>query len=489
MSETASAAPVHSQSLPIEEVRALLAGNPVLGLGDSAEGVWRMRPDVRRIILYRISHDTSEIERMIRIHPITAVMLALLHGSRYRDAVERAAAAFEQPVDAIERRYEHELSHWMGHEAVEAKPDGAVVAPLDPASLAMPAQSVDLERWWLYRPLSMHLKLTDACQRTCRYCSVELDRSRDNIATERWLRLVEEGIDNGVVTISYLGGDPLLHRGLYELIRYAVGRGIQPFISTKCFVSEETAGKLVDAGLRRIQISIDSHVDPVADYLLDSRGAGKQLLASVENCIRAGMRVRTNSVITPYNVLLFPELVARLEQLGVYKMGTSACGYSLFADEIDSLLLREDEGTWLQDQVQAMRERGVPVSFSFVGHRFRRENFEKRAWCTAGVWNAIVNSDGALSFCDDLPNREPFAVGNVFETPLLDLWESEAANRLRVPERQLYEGTVCSDCELFERCSRHPRICFRDSYQAYGRVFGPPPQCPRAPEPPVRLGH
>jgi len=111
------------------------------------------------------------------------------------------------------------------------------------------------------------------------------------------------------------------------------------------------------------------------------------------------------------------------------------------------------------------------------------------AWCTAGVWNAIVNPDGNVFLCDDLPNQEPFIVGNVFQSPLLEVWESEAANRIRKPERELFEKTACSDCDIFDQCSQSPRICFRDSYQAYGRVFGPPPNCPKAPEPPVRLMH
>ena len=492
-SEIASPEGVPPAAVPspgkLDEVRALLAGNPVIGLGDSDDGRWRMRTDERRVLLFRHTHDTMDVDRVFRIHPVTAVLLALLHGKRYREAVDSAAAAFEKPVEEIEDRYERELVHWLGHDVLRVQAPDVEVEPIDPAGFVMPAAGVDLERWWLYRPLSMLLKLTDACQRTCRYCSVDLDRTREPVSTERWMRVVEEAIDAGIVSISYLGGDPLLHRGIYDLIRYATGRGIQPFISTKVLISNGTAAKLVEAGLQKIQISIDSHVDPVADFLLDSRGAGSQLLASIENCIRAGMQVRTNSVITPYNVLLFPDLVKRLQDLGVYRMGTSSCGFSLFANEIDSLLLREDEGQWLEDEVRTLRESGLPASFSYTSQQRRRESFPQRAWCTAGAWNVIVDPNGNVVLCDDLPSQDPFVIGNVLESPLLQVWESEAANRIRKPARQLFEGSACFDCEIFEECSNHPRICFRDSYQAYGRVFGPPPYCPKAPEPPVRLMH
>jgi len=153
------------------------------------------------------------------------------------------------------------------------------------------------------------------------------------------------------------------------------------------------------------------------------------------------------------------------------------------------MLLREDEGEWLEEEVRTLRQKGLPASFSFSSLNARRENFSHRAWCTAGAWNVIVNTDGNAVFCDDLPNQEPFIAGNVFQSPLLEVWESEAANRIRRPERRLFEETACFGCEIFDQCSESPRICFRDSYQAYGRVFGPPPNCPKAPEPPVRLMH
>lgn len=468
---------------------ALLAQNSIFGFTESNEAAWRLRRDERRIVLYKLDLDSLEVVEVYRIHPVDAVLLALLHGHPFDDVVARAARLFQRTVEDMRAWYESAITKWMHPGAIEVKNPGAEVIPLDPAQYAMPAGNVDLQRWWLYRPLELTIKVTDSCQRQCHYCSVQRHKDRPTPTTETWLRLVAEALDHDVISVSLVGGDPLLHHGLHEIIRSVTSRGVQPFISTKVFVSRANAEALRAAGLNQIQISIDSDVDAIEDFLVGSAGAGQQLLASIENCITAGMRVRTNSVITPYNVLLFPQLVRRLHDLGVSKMGTSQCGFSLFVDNIEEFFLREAEGKWLEQEIQRVRAMGIDARFSYTTAQARRENFAGRSFCTAGAWGIIVNSDGTAVLCDDLPADETFVVGSVFETPLLDVWNSESANRFRTPTRDLFEGTACADCDAFERCTRAPRICFRDAYFAYGRAFAPPPPCPKAPPSNVRISY
>jgi len=470
-------------------VRRILQTNPILALNDSKDVAWRFRRDDRRILLYEWSKDTFAVGKIYRLHPAAAIVLALLQGRRYEDAVRRAAQLFERSVEEMDQWYERQLAHWMHHDVFVEVQDGEAVMPIDLTELAMPADSVDMEQWWLYRPINAVLKLTDACQRTCRYCSVHIDRSRPALTTEQWLHVVDDAITSGIISVTFVGGDPLLHKGLPELIRFTVNRGIPPFVSTKIFVTEPMAASLVEAGLQRIQISIDSDVEHVGDYLLGCPGATPQLFASIRNCVNAGLEVRTNSVITPYNVLGFPTLARRLRDLGVSRMGTSACGYSLFVEEIDSLLLRPPEARWLQEQVALLRQEGIPASFSYAGAAERREGFDKRAFCSAGSWALIIHADGAVTLCDDLPAMEPFVVGNVVETSMMEIWNGKAVQVFRQPGRELFEGTPCFDCNSFAQCTVDPRICFRDAYHAYRRVWSPPPSCPRADDAPIRISY
>lgn len=467
----------------------LLAGNPVIGFAASPEVEWRLRTDERRVVLYKLDLDALEIQDVFFLHPADAILLAILHGKPLADAIGTGARLFVRPESDMRRWYERTVSKWLARGALEVKAPGAPVTPIDASGFAMPAATVDLQRWWLYRPLELTIKVTDACHRHCGYCSVQRDAGKPAPSTDRWLSLLDEALESGVVAVSLVGGDPLLHRGLREIVSRCASRGVQPFISTKVFVSQDSAHALRDAGLEKIQISIDSDVDAVEEHLVNSAGAVQQLFASIDHCIAAGLRVRTNSVITPYNVLLFPALARRLHGKGVARMGTSQCGFSLFADDIDRFLLRETEGRWLEQQAGELRADGIDARFSYVTESARRERFADRSFCTAGAWGLIVNSDGKAVLCDDLPATEPFVVGNVFADPFLAVWNSDASDRFRMPTQDLFEGTACESCELFGSCTRAPRICFRDAYFAYGRAFAPAPQCPKAPVSSVRLAY
>lgn len=485
---TAISPVLHESSFP-DDGTAVLAANPILGLTDTDAVVWRMRPDEKRVLLYKLDKDTMNVVEIHKLHPSAAIVLALLQGRPYREGRDRAAVLFRKSAEELDAWYARQLATWFHRGAFEVKQPGQRVEPLDPATLAIPAEGADVKRWWLYRPINVTIKVTDSCQRDCRYCSVERRKDHPSFSTETWLRVLEDAVDSGVVSVTLVGGDPLLHHGLPDMIRYLTGRGVHPFISTKVFISEAKAEELRAAGLERIQISIDSEVEAIEDFMVASSGAAPQLFASLANCQRAGLRVGTNSVITPYNVLLFPTLVRRLHALGVTTMRTSQCGYSIFAENIEPFLLREQEARWLENEVRQLQREGIGTRFSYATVADRRERFRSRAFCTAGAWAMIINSNGSVVLCDDLPGKEPFVVGNVLDAKLLDIWNGEAANAFRRPERAWFDGTACGDCPDFAACSDFPRICFRDAYYAYGRAFAPPPYCPQAPPPAVRISY
>lgn len=233
-------------------------GDLVFGFGETKEAGWRLRPDERRIVLYKYDFDSLTATEVYRIHPVDAILLALLHGHKLGEVVPRTAGLFQRTEDEMSAWYASSIRKWMDRGAVEVKKDGVEIAPIDPARFAMPAAEVDLQRWWLYRPLDLTLKITDSCQRQCRYCSVERRLDHPSPSTEKWLRVIHDALDHDVVSVSLVGGDPILHHGVYEMIRTITNRGVQPFISTKVFVSRAMAEALYEAGLRSRVIAAET---------------------------------------------------------------------------------------------------------------------------------------------------------------------------------------------------------------------------------------
>src|SRR5688572_12205240 len=110
----------------------------------------------------------------------------------------------------------------------------------------------------------LRVSVTDRCNFRCQYCMPAeglpwLDRA-DVLTFEEIERLVGLLVPLGVRNVRLTGGEPLVRRELPKLI--AMLRAIEGLddlsLTTNGYLLERMAGELVDAGLQRINVSLDS---------------------------------------------------------------------------------------------------------------------------------------------------------------------------------------------------------------------------------------
>lgn len=450
----------------------------VFGLVDTPDMSWRMRLDETRAFVYQYWSDSAVVDRGGLVHPTEAILLALIDGTPFGGAVEKVSYLFDCDQAMATEMLSQLVRKWGAEGALVEIPEQRA-SRYRPETFAVPAGSIDLTTPWLFRPISMQFKLSERCVRNCRYCNVERRRDLKEMQTARWLELVDESIDIGVEAFTLTGGDPLLHPGCLAIVHHLCERGIQPAVSTKTYVDEPLADKIAETGIRWFQVSMDG-TEAVEDYLTGSQGAFSQLLQSIQNLVARGIKVRTNTVITPYNVFCFPDLVRLMTSIGVEKMRTSQFGTSLFSEESKSFELPPVAAKWLESKCGEMRADGIDVHFEGVYPDLLRENFAVRAACSAGRRGLIISPIGGVSLCDQLPNDSRFEVGCVASGTIMEVWNGAGIQRFRQPSRQQFDGTCCAECSEFDECAGKRGICFRESYKAYGRIFGPSPFCPMA---------
>jgi cyclic pyranopterin phosphate synthase len=110
----------------------------------------------------------------------------------------------------------------------------------------------------------LRLSITDRCNLHCSYCRPKegvAPKSHDEILRyEEIIRIVSEAAKIGFVKVRVTGGEPLVRRGfvglLHELNKIA---GLQDLsLTTNGILLEEYAADIFDAGVRRLNISLDS---------------------------------------------------------------------------------------------------------------------------------------------------------------------------------------------------------------------------------------
>jgi cyclic pyranopterin phosphate synthase len=138
---------------------------------------------------------------------------------------------------------------------------------------------------------SVRVSVTDKCNFRCRYCmpaeGLEWLKRDEVLGFEELQRLVAVLAAMGVDEVRLTGGEPLVRRELPVLVRMLAGTpGVRDLsLTTNGVLLDRLAGPLVEAGLRRINVSLDS-LDHVRFAELTRRDALDQVLRGLEEAER-----------------------------------------------------------------------------------------------------------------------------------------------------------------------------------------------------------
>ena len=155
-----------------------------------------------------------------------------------------------------------------------------------------------------HRPLQdLRISVTDRCNFRCTYC-MPFDHydwidKREILTYEEICRVVRLAVPLGVRKIRLTGGEPLLRRDLPDLVRQISGiDGIEDIaLTTNGSRLSEMAGALRSAGLKRINVSIDS-LDPGRFERITKRGDLDGVLKGLFAARDAGLKpIKINAVI------------------------------------------------------------------------------------------------------------------------------------------------------------------------------------------------
>lgn len=148
----------------------------------------------------------------------------------------------------------------------------------------------------------VRISVTDRCNLRCRYCMAEHMQflpKRDILTLEEIIELADILIARGVRRIRLTGGEPLVRRGvgsLFEALGTRIGRGLEEVtLTTNGVLLAQFAGLLAGAGVRRINVSLDSRRPERFSHI--TRGGDlDSVLKGIAAARDAGLKVKINMV-------------------------------------------------------------------------------------------------------------------------------------------------------------------------------------------------
>jgi len=250
------------------------------------------------------------------------------------------------------------------------------------------------------KPWTGHIYVTANCNLDCDYCN-EYDNSVPHPDTEdvkRWIRKIRE---LGCLRLGYMGGEPLLHPDIVELVRFGKELGFQRLsMSTNGFLlTKELLEELEEAGLDSMQFSIDR---------MTPNAITKKSLKTVRHKLEwfhdSSINFNANSVLCEATMDDVDEVIDTCLDEGV---GVHA--RVIHDDLIHQRKLRNEDVTEplleLIEYQKHLKARGHPIHTSWnlldVQEEILRD--EMRPWkCVAGYKYFFVSADGKFWPCSQV---------------------------------------------------------------------------------------
>jgi cyclic pyranopterin phosphate synthase len=148
----------------------------------------------------------------------------------------------------------------------------------------------------------LRVSLTDRCNLRCNYCmpaeGLDWLPTEQTLSDDEVVRLITIGVQRlGIREVRFTGGEPLLRRGLVDIVARTHALGVETSLTTNALGLSRTAGALAAAGLDRINASIDS-VRPETFATITRRDRLADVIAGLEAAKAAGLGpVKLNAVL------------------------------------------------------------------------------------------------------------------------------------------------------------------------------------------------
>ena len=326
--------------------------------------------------------------------------------------------------------------------------------------------------------------ITRQCNLKCIHCY-----NSEGISTEHQLEIdlnyksiIDKVVQAGFNHIHLLGGEPLLVKGLSDLLHYANIQDVLISINTNgTLLTKKIINELIESNVSQLTISLDGASESTNDAIRGN-GSYKQVTENIRqtiSCIeqaKSTMLLQVATVVTKQNITTIHKLPKVLRNMGVKYLNVLKlyeCGNAVY-NEASLQLKNEEYLTALcrllvesyRNQIFAQFD-CKPKVLELLNLRYGFQpnyNISNFASCNAGKRIFFMDYKGDIypcgPFAHEVANTE--LTSNIFNSNCIEqLSKIEKGINDRISQFSSSPNHVCSNCHFNEYCSGCA-ICYKD---------------------------
>jgi MoaA/NifB/PqqE/SkfB family radical SAM enzyme len=298
-------------------------------------------------------------------------------------------------------------------------------------------------------PVFASIVLNDRCNLRCSYCYANVNNRFDSPQPEGFSKqeifdMVDELYGMGTRLIFLLGGEPLMHEHIGDIVEYIVRKGMMLHLITN--------GTLIKRKLHQIRKAhyICVSLDGPQEYNDRYRGKGTYavIVDNIKAALAEGLHVRIHPVLTKGSIKILPDLINLCRELKIL-MTYSPANYLGETDFPDFKMTDQEYRDFWGELIRAKKQ-GAPIANSSYAlqkvvdwpmhyHAFiTREQAERfhysPVFCASGYTHCEIDSSGVMFNCINLGVKNGL---NVREVGIKRAWD-------HLPE--IRRNTGCVSC-------------------------------------------
>ena len=312
-----------------------------------------------------------------------------------------------------------------------------------------------------YIPHAISWNITKKCNLRCAHCyidSAEINSSiSPELTTDECIDIIDQIAEvNNKAILILTGGEPLLRKDIYGVIKYARNKGMTLFLGTNgCLFNDNVVKKLKDSGIAGVGISLDSLDTRIHNSFRGTNNAWQGAINAFEICKKYNLAFQIQTTVTNNNINEIPNIIKFAKDNG-------ASAFQLF------FLVCTGRGQGLTDITPSQYEETLTKLYNvqkgfngtmLVGAKcaphYKRIVFNLdqtspllKAYdggCPAATNYCRINSEGKVTACPYLEME----AGDLKKQSFLEIWKNSIEfNELR----SLNLKGKCAICEFKSIC-------------------------------------
>ena len=155
-----------------------------------------------------------------------------------------------------------------------------------------------------YLPRLIAWEVTRSCNLKCLHCRADAhnEQYEKEFTTQECFKLIDNVSSFASPIIILTGGEPMMRADIYDIIEYGTNKGLR-MVMAPCgmHVTEENSRKMLNAGIKRISLSIDGADMKSHDSFRGVQGAFDTVINAAKNAKNTGLEFQINTTVTKHN--------------------------------------------------------------------------------------------------------------------------------------------------------------------------------------------